>query len=117
MQNNNDSSKPLFKKSNILPLEQLSIYVKIIFMHDYINLRTPASFRNLWKRNRDVNHRQLRNKNDFHIPRSKKAIEKFPLYNFQKLWNDICENDLLNEAIPRKLFCKTLKTYLMITIE
>ena len=113
----NDPTAPLFKRLGVLPIEKLSIFHKCKLMHDFINNKLPSSFNGMWKRNEEINPRRLRNSNEFFIPRSIKSFEKFPLYDYQKLWNENCENDLLNSTIPRKLFLKTLKTTLLRNIE
>ena len=115
--NYNAHTPPLFKKLGILPVNELSEYVKLSFMHDFINGKSPVSFQNTWKRNFEVNPRELRNQNEFHIPLSRcKAIERFPLYYYQKLWNERCNNELLRSDISKKLFQKNLKSLLMIFI-
>ena len=92
-------------------------------MYDYINQKLPKSFNSVWKKNHEIyndNPRNTRraNENDFHIPLMRcKAIEILPFFNFQKLWNENCNNDLLTYNQPRKLFTKSLKTYLMINVE
>merc|ERR1712035_138587 len=47
----NSHTIPLFKKNEILPLQEQSKYSKIIFMYDYINNKLPKSFDETWKRN------------------------------------------------------------------
>ena len=46
-----------------------------------------------------------------------KSIEKLPIFYFQKLWNERCENDLLNSEIRKNMFKKTLKTLLFIDVQ
>ena len=112
-----------FKKLEILPLEQQIMYSKLLFMYDYINQKLPKSFNSVWKKNHEINNENPRNtrranENDFHIPFMRyKAIEILPFFNFQKLWNENCNNELLTYNQPRKLFIKSLKTYLMINVE
>lgn len=114
----NAHTAPLFKKLNILPLSQLSTLSKLTFVYDYINNRLPPSFNSLWVKNSDRNPRNLRNSDKFFIPTVKfKGIERFPAYHFQKLWNELCDNDLLNARLPRKCFVKNLKAYLMLEVE
>ena len=49
--------------------------------------------------------------------RERRSIERFPLFSFQRLWNNIChEKELLNENIPRKIFALNLKKEFLKTI-
>ena len=120
----NAHTEKLFKKHKILPLNELAMYNKILFMYDYITNRLPDSFQGMWKRNNEIflNRRSQRNQNDtgnkFFIPVNiKKSIEKFPLYYYQKLWNDNCDNALLNTQLSKNRFKKTLKTFLFIDVQ
>ena len=102
---------PLFKKLQILPLKELTIYTKLTLMYDFIRWKLPYSFDGVWIRNFVRNPRALRNSNQFYIPTAKfKCIERFPLFHFQRLWNNIChENNLLCSKLPKKIFCENLK--------
>ena len=114
----NDHTPPLFKEIKVLPLKELAIYTKLLFFYDFIRWKLPNSFDGVWIRNNLRNQRQLRNSNEFYIPIAKfKSIERFPLFFFQRLWNNIChEKELLNENIPRKTFALNLKKELLKTI-
>ncbi|MCP4052884.1 MAG: reverse transcriptase family protein, partial [Mesoflavibacter sp.] len=114
----NDHTPPLFKEINVLPLKELAIYTKLLFFYDFIRWKLPNSFDGVWIRNNLRNQRQLRNSNEFYIPIAKfKSIERFPLFSFQRLWNNIChEKEFLNENIPRKTFALNLKKELLKTI-
>ena len=113
--NYNAHTAPLFKKLGILPLNELAISVKLNLMYDYQHDKLPTSFLGLWKKNheiRSVNARTLRNDNDFYIPTAKyKAIQRFPLFHFQKLWNDYGNNVLLLSS--KKMFKKKIKKMLL----
>ena len=114
----NDHTPPLFKEIKVLPLKELAIYTKLLFFYDFIRWKLPNSFDGVWIRNNLRNQRQLRNSNEFYIPIAKfKSIERFPLFSFQRLWNNIChEKELLNENIPRKIFALNLKKEFLKTI-
>jgi len=114
----NQHTAPLFKKINVLPIKELAIYTKLLFFHDFIRWKLPNSFDGVWFRNNLRNQRQLRNSNEFYIPIAKfKSIERFPLFSFQKLWNNFChEKESLNEDIPKKTFALNLKKELLKTI-
>ena len=119
--NYNAHTEKLFKKHEILPLNELAIYSKILFMYDFINNRLPSSFENMWIRNAELNQnrrsQRFNNGNKFHVPMCAKSIEKLPIFYFQKLWNERCENDLLNSEIRKNMFKKTLKTLLFIDVQ
>ena len=114
----NSHTPPLFRKINVLPIKELSIYTKLLFFYDFIRWRLPNSFDGVWIRNNLRNQRQLRNSSEFYIPIAKfKKIERFPLFSFQRLWNNFChEKDLLNENIPKKTFALNLKDELFKSI-
>ena len=74
-------------------------------MHDYINGKLPLSFENMWLKNYEVNANIRRNRDQFYLHLIRfKAIEKFPIFYFQKLWNEKCDNGLLNSDISKKVF-------------
>lgn len=114
----NSHTANLFRNLDILPIHELSIFSKLTIMYDYINNKLPSTFSTLWRRNNEINVRALRNLNDFYIPLVRKtSIENFPEFYFQKLWNEMCNNDLLTSDQPRKKFVKNLKVYLMLQVE
>ena len=118
----NSHTEKLFKKHNILPINELAIYTKIMFMYDYLTNKLPNSFEGMWKKNNEIlqNRRSQRNDNGnkFYIPVTNfKSIEKFPLYYYQQLWNDNCDNALLNIQLRKNRFKKTLKTFLFIDVQ
>ena len=83
--------------------------------------KLPDSFQGMWKKNNEIyqNRRSQRidNGDKFYIPFNNiKSIEKFPLYYYQKLWNDICDNALLNTQLRKNRFKTTLKTFLFIDV-
>ena len=110
----NSHTVPIFKKLEILPLKECAIYTKILFIYDYINGKLPESFLNTWLKRRDLNPRILRNSNMFDVKKPKfTSIERFPKFNFQDLWNKICNNENLTSNIRRTKFCKNLKESLL----
>ena len=110
----NSHTVPIFKDLEILPLKESAIYTKILFIYDYINGKLPESFLNTWLKRRDLNPRILRNSNMFDVKKPKfTSIERFPKFNFQDLWNKICNNENLTSNIRRTKFCKNLKESLL----
>ena len=111
---------PLFKKLDILPLYEICLISKLNIMHDFINEKLPISFQGMWKRNFEIRHesdRILRNHNDFYIPMAKfKCIERFPLYDYPKLWNEHCKNKNF-EPLTKPQFKKKIKKMFMDKIE
>ena len=89
----NTHTEPLFKKSEILPLNLLADCTKIKFFHGVVHNFAPSSFANEWARNRERRHQDaqhLRNNDDFQIPYSRLTqFEKFPLTNLPRLWNNL----------------------------
>ena len=110
----NSHTVPIFKKLEILPLKETTIYTKLLLMYDYINGRLPVSFDGTWLRKHEINPRNLRNSNMFDVKKPKfTSIERFPKFHFQDLWNKICINDNLSSVIRRNKFSKNLKESLI----
>ena len=83
----NSHTEPLFKKMEILKLNDLYDYQVILFMHTYVNNQLPISFDGIFKYNRDFReNRETRQSNLFHCARCRSNIAiSLPLYNFQKI--------------------------------
>ena len=107
----NSHTAPLFKDLKILPLKELAIFSKILFLRDYICWKLPYSFDGVWKKNSARNQRMMRNSDEFDIPISRfTSISRFPQFDYQRLWNDICHNNQdLSIDIPKKTFKENLK--------
>ena len=60
----------------------------------------------MWKKNSARNQRNMRNSDEFNIPISRfTCIRRFPHFDYQRLWNDICHNNQdLSIEIPKKTF-------------
>ena len=116
--NYNAHTAPLLKKYEILKLDDQILYSKLVFFSDYINNRLPASFNNTWIKNGDRHGYQLRTDDEFYVPWCRlKSFETFPIFAYQKLWNNFCiENLELSNILSRKKFCKQLKEYLIDSI-
>jgi hypothetical protein len=88
----NDHTEPIFKALSILPLSDLITLSNLKFFHSYVYNYIPEAFHNTWPRNRDNRdngERELRNDDDFYIPRHRTDfISRFPFYNLPKVWND-----------------------------
>ena len=113
----NEHTPPLFKQLGILPILELSDFVKLQVMHDYINGKLPISFENMWQKNYEVNANTRRNREKFFTPLIRfKAIENFPIFYYQKLWNEKCDNGLLNADLSKKIFSRNLKLIQMVNI-
>ncbi len=76
----------------ILPLSDLITLTNLKIFHSYVYNYIPEAFHNTWPRNRDnrdTSERELRNDDDFHIPRHRTDfISQFPFFNLPKVWND-----------------------------
>jgi hypothetical protein len=58
-------TRPLFVQHQILPLNELILYSKMKFMHNYMFGNVPPSFFDMWLTNREKNNiRVLRNADD-----------------------------------------------------
>jgi hypothetical protein len=104
--NYRDHTVPLFKKLNILPLNELIMYSALKFMHKYKHNRLPFSFNEIWTTNRARNPDViLRNADNFYVPAHNFAtIKKHPYFYFPKIWNED-RNDKLNPSHKQYLKC------------
>jgi hypothetical protein len=88
----NDHTEPIFKSLSILPLNDLIIHANLKFFHSYVYNYIPSAFATTWstnRQNRDNDDRQLRNDDDFFIPRFRTDfIARLPLFNLPKIWNN-----------------------------
>jgi hypothetical protein len=114
----NAHTESLFKMSKILPLNMLTDYFKLQFIHRYVFNHLPASFVGTWVTNEEQrrrtsdaapNLRPLPNSNDFYTPPSRLiSTERQPLSSFAKLWNEF--TDVAIKSQPNKFtFNKSLK--------
>ena len=89
----------IFKKEEILPLDDL-IFLNICkFMFDYFHGRLPIGFFGTWMQNGERENYALRNYADFYIPnRRYMYLSDHPIFLYPKIWNDLnndikmCEN-------------------------
>jgi hypothetical protein len=107
----NEHTEPLFKKKRILPLPELVKITKLQFMYDFKWQKAPISFQGVWITNEDrlFEIRNLRTvSNELYVPVSRlKRLEKMPLYDFPRLWNEIDES--IKSSETRKTFTQALK--------
>ena len=116
----NSHTVPLFKKYEILPIDEQAKHSKILFMYDYIHNKLPNSFHETWKRNhqRQQGIMQLRNANHFHIPFIRlETYMKFPIAEIPKLWNEIVIDKELDDNVSRKLFSDEIKAFFLDNLE
>jgi hypothetical protein len=117
----NAHSEPLFKISEILPLNHLIKFAKLLFMFDYAQNSLPSSFTNLWPTNAQIrlneeNPRHLRNDNELYVPFIRlETFIKFPLSDFPRTWND-WDRDDLKTILNRIQFKKSLKESLLVEL-
>jgi hypothetical protein len=115
--NYNAHTEPLFKKNNILPLQLLAQFFKIQFFQQFKHQHLPAIFENTWQANFEryvpERHMQLRDDEEYYVPFARiNQIEKFPLFAFPKLWNNLEDAPL--KGISSKIeFNIKLKLYFM----
>jgi hypothetical protein len=88
----NDHTEPIFKSLSILPLTDLITHANLKLFHSYVYNYIPPALNNTWiqnRHNRDNDDRQLRNDNDFFVPRFRTDfLARLPLFNLPKTWND-----------------------------
>ena len=99
----NEHTEPLFKKTRILPLNELVRITKLQFMYDFKWQNAPISFQRLFE------IRNLRTvSNELYVEISRlKRLEKMPLYDFPRLWNEI--DISIKSSATKKSFTEALK--------
>jgi hypothetical protein len=99
----NAHTEPLFKKSGILPLRELSQFFKLQFIQQFKQGHLPVSLKDTWilnsarRREEDEEHRvyEMRNFDDFYIPFSRlSSLDRLPLTSFPKLWNNFTSHEI-----------------------
>jgi len=85
----NAHTEPLFKRANILKLQDQIEYEKLLFMYDFVEGNLPLSFNNLYAYNHENQADRLtRQSNQIRITRCNSDFaRKLPLYNFPHIWN------------------------------
>jgi len=88
----NAHTEPLFKASEILPLEHLCEFFKLQFMQNFIQGFLPVSFEDTWISNKirraGQEQIELRNSEDINIPFARlTSTERHPLCSFPKIWS------------------------------
>ena len=108
----NAHTEPLFFKAQILPLDDLILQQKLIFMHSLVYNHTPVIYQDFFP-NREVNwHFNLRNSNDFFVARAYSTlVHKMSLVNFPQTWNDLDQS--IKDISSKIAFKKQLKLYLL----
>lgn len=91
-------TEPLFKKMNILKLEDQYTLEVLIFMFKYMHNQLPISFNNIFKLNRDVQaNYQTRQSSLLAIKRcDSKHLKTMPIYSFPPIWNEWTHSNDLN---------------------
>jgi hypothetical protein len=110
-----DHTAPLFSKLEILPLEQLIMYNRLKFMHNYYFRKLPFSFHNLWLSNAERNPaRELRNANDYFIPPHRiELVKRMPLFSFPAAWNSETDEKFI---ISQPVYLKSLRKRLLASL-
>ena len=85
----NTHTDPLFRKSEILKLNDLYVYNMLIFMFEYCHNKLPPSFQPMFMFNHGLNTlRKTRQSEFLYIKYCKSAFaQKLPLYCFPSVWN------------------------------
>jgi hypothetical protein len=84
------NTSPLFRRHQILPLNDLIKFNNLKFMHGFYFNTLPFSFREMWltNRERNPNNIRLRNAEDLFVPtHNYVTLKRLPLFNFPTLWN------------------------------
>jgi hypothetical protein len=115
--NYNDHTEPLFKISKILPIDLLTDYFGLQFMHHYVQNYLPRAFANTWSLNNERIaedfHLNLRNNEAFDVPFARLiSLKRHPLTHFPKLWLEFTDENI--KFIRNKpMFNRELKTFFL----
>ena len=103
---------PLFKNLQILPINQLSTYCKLKFMHSFTFNYLPPSFHGMWSKNIDRDPAyNLRNADNYYIPPVKfTTLKRLPLFTFPLLWNSELHS---KEEMNSRIYLRSLKSRLL----
>jgi hypothetical protein len=117
----NAHTEPLFKKLNILPLQQLIQYFKIQFMQQYKFKHLPSAFENEWVTNEERFANQdmmpLCNNDNFFVPFARTGqAEQILFFTLPKFWNNFPDIILKSEA-NKLIFNSKLKGYYIDTLD
>jgi len=91
----NAHTQPLFKRLEILPLESLIKYHKLVFFQSVVQKKAPLIFDNVWMTNRMQrlnlpNRRELRDDNEYFVKFARtKTLERSPLFTLPNDWNTL----------------------------
>lgn len=111
-----DHSEPLFKKFQILPIDQLIHSAQLLFMHNFSLNKLPSLFHDTWVTNRvkrGEGVHQLRNEDDLFIPFARtNSSERLPLHTMPKSWNTLADISLKTQNFTPR-FKKDLKKLLL----
>lgn len=91
----NQPTSNLFLKDNILPFKDLILFKKACFMHTVYYGNSPLPLSDIFPKATQNHEHELRNINNFSIPRPKKDFfKKMPPFSFPELWNNLEEAKL-----------------------
>ena len=86
------------------------------FIYDYKNDKLPSSFADNWELNNQREGYNLRNGNEFYLPRIRfNYLENHPLFAMPKIWNNLKVD--FKFTMSRKTFKFSLKQYILHTLE
>ena len=111
--NYNSHTEPLFRKCEILKIEDQYEHQTSLFMYDFVNNLLPKSFVNSFKLNIElIPDRTTRQSILFFIPKAKNQfVSKLPHITFSQIWNKW--KPLIDSNLPRHLFKRTLKSHML----
>ena len=109
----NSHTEPLFFATQILPLDDLIVQQKLVFMHSLMYGHSAVIYPHFISNLNANEHRYvLRNDDDYFVPRTNLTfVQKMPLIDFPLTWNRIDQS--LKEISSKLLFKKTIKLELL----
>ena len=113
----NAHTQPLFYSQGILPIHDLIEQQKLMFMYSLENQLLPRSFTDFFTKNINRNNsHNLRNANDYHVPRANSEfIKRFPFISFATSWNNF--PPIIRMAQSKAIFKSACKSFFIKKLE
>ena len=87
-----ENSSPIFRKLNIIKLDDLISYHIAVFMYRFNNSLLPSVFDALYSKVREIHHYNTRSaaKQSYYLPKARTNYGKFNIrFQGPKIWNSI----------------------------
>ena len=111
MTNFHEQSSPIFRKLNIIKLDDLISYHIAVFTYRFNNSLLPSAFDSFFSKVSEIHHYNTRSaaKQSYYLPKARTNYGKFNIrFQGPKIWNSI---DDKIKAVSRSQFKSKLKQH------